>query len=546
MVKNVTMLDSSKCVTEKMQFHRDLLDKLTDQWRIDIANAIRKRLGILQHKMKIKSTKSMNVYPYMRLLTPEQYTEILLDELKSLAQGCELYSPTVVQIYGDLGLKVMHRYQIKLREQNGINQKIRHLYKTYREILCSGKCPDNPRQLWQRIIHHARTTGPCIFQRDIEWPWPVRCDVGRTLFKILLENIKIDANLLDQKTGQVNYAPVVYSLFRKRDSISREEIRPHPVFSQLMHEAKLDTMKFKTNEVPMVCPPMPWTSADSGGYLQSHTILLRLPPQFSHQNELINEIPSEQLYPPLDSINQLGSIPWRVDNRILDLAIKVFNYGGDEKLDVPLTPDHMVTDEHLRYRGISRGKFEQMRNVKDNKYQQRQNELLSMYTDTLYKLSLANHFRDRAFWLPTNLDFRGRTYPVPPHLTHLSADLTRSMLRFHQKQPLGENGLDWLKLHCINLTGMKKRDSVQDRLKYANEIIDDIIDSADNPLDGRQWWLKSDDPWQTLAACFEIADAMRSPNPVEYMSGFPIHQDGSCNGLQHYAALGRDYDGAAR
>ena len=28
------------------------------------------------------------------------------------------------------------------------------------------------------------------------------------------------------------------------------------------------------------------------------------------------------------------------------------------------------------------------------------------------------------------------------------------------------------------------------------------------------------------------------------MSRLPIHQDGSCNGLQHYAALGRDEAGA--
>ena len=28
------------------------------------------------------------------------------------------------------------------------------------------------------------------------------------------------------------------------------------------------------------------------------------------------------------------------------------------------------------------------------------------------------------------------------------------------------------------------------------------------------------------------------------MSSLPIHQDGSCNGLQHYAALGRDEAGA--
>jgi len=56
--------------------------------------------------------------------------------------------------------------------------------------------------------------------------------------------------------------------------------------------------------------------------------------------------------------------------------------------------------------------------------------------------------------------------------------------------------------------------------------------------------LKSEDPWQTLAACMEVANALRAPKPEEYISHFPIHQDGSCNGLQHYAALGRDAAGA--
>lgn len=42
----------------------------------------------------------------------------------------------------------------------------------------------------------------------------------------------------------------------------------------------------------------------------------------------------------------------------------------------------------------------------------------------------------------------------------------------------------------------------------------------------------------------EIADAIRSPEPENFRSHFPIHQDGSCNGLQHYAALGRDAAGA--
>lgn len=174
-VKNITMLDSSKNLNEKVKLHRDILEKLTKKWRADITDAIRNKLNILEYKMNRKSMKKMNVYPYMLLLTPEQYTEIMLDEMISLASNCECYSPTVVQIYGELGQKVMHKYQVKLREENGVNTKIKNLHKIYREMLCSGTCPDNPRQLWQRIIHHSRSDGPCIYQKHIDWTWGVRC-----------------------------------------------------------------------------------------------------------------------------------------------------------------------------------------------------------------------------------------------------------------------------------------------------------------------------------------------------------------------------------
>lgn len=58
------------------------------------------------------------------------------------------------------------------------------------------------------------------------------------------------------------------------------------------------------------------------------------------------------------------------------------------------------------------------------------------------------------------------------------------------------------------------------------------------------WWKKSDDPWQLLATCLELGAALRSPDPLLFQSSLPVHQDGSCNGLQHYAALGGDRLGA--
>lgn len=176
-------------------------------------------------------------------------------------------------------------------------------------------------------------------------------------------------------------------------------------------------------------------------------------------------------------------------------------------------------------------------------------------------------YRKRVFWLPHNIDFRGRVYPVPPHLTHLGNDLARSLLCFAKGEKLGPKGLDWLKvsrtkfygrrreangladswclqIHCINLTGLKKRDSLAERLRYADEILPDILDSAERPLTGKMWWAKSEEQWQTLACCMEIKTAIESGDAENYVSHFPVHQDGSCNGLQHYAALGRDQAGA--
>ena len=44
----------------------------------------------------------------------------------------------------------------------------------------------------------------------------------------------------------------------------------------------------------------------------------------------------------------------------------------------------------------------------------------------------------------------------------------------------------------------------------------------------------------------ELRAALESEGPHAYMSTLPVHQDGTCNGLQHYAALGGSGKGAAQ
>lgn len=145
-------------------------------------------------------------------------------------------------------------------------------------------------------------------------------------------------------------------------------------------------------------------------------------------------------------------------------------------------------------------------------------------------------------FFPYNLDFRGRVYPIPPHLNHLGSDLSRGLLTFAEAKPLGDRGLYWLKVHLANLAGADKM-SFDDRVKFAESNIDNIRSSVEDPFGGEMWWMSCEYPFQALATCREIIRAIDSGDPSTYMSALPVHMDGSCNGLQHYAALGLDVVG---
>lgn len=160
-----------------------------------------------------------------------------------------------------------------------------------------------------------------------------------------------------------------------------------------------------------------------------------------------------------------------------------------------------------------------------------------------FQLEIARAFKNQTFYFPHNMDFRGRAYPLPTYLNHMGADHVRGLLRFAEGKELGDKGLRWLKVHLANVFGYDKA-SLSEREAFAMEHLEDIYDSANNPLTGKQWWLKAEESWQCLAACYELKAALESPDPTKYVSHLPVHQDGTCNGLQHYAALGGDSWGA--
>uniref|UniRef100_A0A6M2EIW6 DNA-directed RNA polymerase n=1 Tax=Populus davidiana TaxID=266767 RepID=A0A6M2EIW6_9ROSI len=206
-------------------------------------------------------------------------------------------------------------------------------------------------------------------------------------------------------------------------------------------------------------------------------------------------------------------------------------------LNVPLPEKPETEDEAL----LKKWKWKLRGVKKENR------ERHAQRCDIELKLAVARKMREEeGFYYPHNIDFRGRAYPMHPYLNHLGSDLCRGILEFAEGRPLGKSGLRWLKIHLANLfaCGVDKL-SHEGRIAFTENHLDDIFDSADKPLEGKRWWLHAEDPFQCLAVCINLTEALRSSSPETCLSHIPIHQDGSCNGLQHYAALGRDKLGAA-
>ncbi|ONM37067.1 DNA-directed RNA polymerase 3 chloroplastic [Zea mays] len=247
------------------------------------------------------------------------------------------------------------------------------------------------------------------------------------------------------------------------------------------------------------------------------------------------------------TLDILGSTKWRVNRRVHDVVETILSQGGGFA---------GLVDKANKWKWSLKKAKKTNRELHAERCDSELKLLIlwcSLYAIALLELYLflfckrvARKLRDKdGFYYPHNLDFRGRAYPMHPHLSHLGSDLCRGVLEYAEGRPLGKYGLCWLKIHLANKYGGGiEKLSHEGKLAFVENQLFDIFDSAANPVDGNCWWTNVEDPFQCLAPCMDLSDALRSPSPYHAVSHLPIHQDGSCNGLQHYAALGRDYMGA--
>jgi DNA-directed RNA polymerase len=291
----------------------------------------------------------------------------------------------------------------------------------------------------------------------------------------------------------------------------------------------------------MVVEPKPWTGWQSGGYLQYSTPILRISNGDKTCREYFDATDREgHLSTLYKGLTALGKVPWKINRDVFMVQLEAWNSGEPIANFAPLEPNIPIPREpESSLDPTPRRKW--LLELRDVQHQRSANHSQRSFQNL--QLETARGLLNETLYFPHNLDFRGRAYPISPYLNHMGADNARALMTFAEGKELGAAGLRWLKIHMATVAGHDKA-SLDDRVAFTMRHLDDIYDSARNPLGGRRWWLLAEDSWQTLAACYELTNALDSPDPEKYVSHLPMQQDGTCNGLQHYAALGGDEVGA--
>lgn len=487
-------------------------------------------INSLVDKKTLSDTKTdrLSYGPFIQLLSPEKLGTITILELLRLhSTGGIAQGMRTARAILSVGKSIEKEYSSELLKKNkNILGKDINLSQIF----------GNPRQFQSALY---KTQNAIDFDMHPKWPTVVKAKIGSILISILMHVAKIDViaktengNTVSQKTPAF-YHTYQYQKGRKLGVIKLND--------QLMKQLGSQPLRGNIHPrlLPMLVEPKPWVSWNSGGYYLSKSIVMRS--RDSPEQIKYLKIASERnnLKSIFEGLDVLGSTAWAINRPVFDVVTEVWNSGLEFAEIPPANPNITFPPQPTSKNPSDRISWQLLCKQIARDAQNKQ----SIRCDINYKLEIARAFLHEKMYFPHNLDFRGRAYPIPPHFNHLGNDLCRGLLTFYEAKEIGESGLRWLKIHLANVCGFDKESFVE-REAFTTQNLKNIFDSADNPLKGSKWWLTFDDPWQTLAACFELTAALRSPDPYKFKSRLPVHQDGTCNGLQHYAALGGDISGA--
>lgn len=266
----------------------------------------------------------------------------------------------------------------------------------------------------------------------------------------------------------------------------------------------------------------------------------------THHKDLMSAaahaINSGQMQPALDGINTLQSVPWKINGWMLSVIQRCWdlNLGvpGLPMKDLIALPERMGREEFNKLPVGERSLFARQRRTIEAVNRGAVSDAILFRED----MGIAGNMLDRpCFYVPMNCDWRGRVYGLS-HFNFQREDRVRALFMFANGAPIGDEGIEWLKVHVANCGDFDKisKRPIKERIEWTNANIETLTEYVNSPF-AHMGWTKADKPFLFLAACRELVRAITT-GPT-YVCTLPVSFDGSCSGLQHLCAMTRAPEG---
>ena len=523
----------TKSLGARMWLWQELLEKAIEEE----CKLVDKAEAEVRKGSELATVDRLQYGPFLKRLKPEKMAAVTIISLMSLLgqmgidQGCLL-----VRIILKVAQSVEDECTMEALQRE--RKKKFHKFDKITDRARKNQAMQRMASTLNKDATHGLLELPIQAQR---WPTSIKTKLGAFLVSALLDTAKFPVTLEHPESKELvtQIQPAFFHTYHFRNGKKLGALQPNKALIRQMKQEPVHSVLAK--QLPMIIPPDPWTGFSKGGYISHPGKMMRIKlndkEQQLYAEAAVARGDMDLMFRGLDVLGKTG---WRINHALMDVMLQAWN-SGEAIAKIPAeNPEFEIPPEPPASGNPSE------RRLWLTVIKRIENERGGLHSQRCYQnfqLEIGRALANEEFYFPHNVDFRGRAYPIPAYLNHMGADACRALLIFGKGKELGENGLRWLKVHLANVYGYDKA-SFKEREAFAVDNLDRIIESATNPLGEKRWWLQAEDPWQCLASCIELRNALNSPDPARFISHLPIHQDGTCNGLQHYAALGGDVWGA--
>lgn len=304
---------------------------------------------------------------------------------------------------------------------------------------------------------------------------------------------------------------------------------------QLLEDNDLDARWMAPVYQPMVCPPIPWTSFDGGGYLTDvgaglDISLVRGATGAQRRAVEADMSAGEPSY--VRAVNALQATPLSINGTVVDAVKWCFDEGKMfKKFPASKAPPRPVLPDN--YDDLT-SKVKAQHRAGLRKWHLKRREVVANRHCMQSDLKTARDMQDYdQFFTPWNTDFRGRMYMLSTFNYH-RADHIKAMFLFARGKPITDP--KWLKVHLANTGDFNKvsKESFEDRIAWVDMNHDQLITCAEDYKASFGDWSRADKPFQFLAAVLAYKEFCDHGEGC--MCYLPPSLDGTNSGTQHFAA----------